>query len=173
MNKLRVYLDIDDVIFNWGEAYAEAFNTSIPKTWSKSKRMKDRLEMLKKNKKFWLGLPLKNYPDFRPNGFVSARSIPKCWTKKSLEINEIPNYSNVIQVAWGESKVNILKDLNADIFIDDKVETFKECNKNGIFCLLMDAPHNKRIKTDLRIYSLNYNDINDKYKKYKYSRHTR
>ena len=40
-----------------------------------------------------------------------------------------------------------------------KYETFKECHDNGIFCLLMDAPHNKKYKTKYRIYDLDIKNI--------------
>jgi len=164
---LKIYLDIDDVIFRWYESYANRFNTKIPKSWLNSNLIKKRLNQLTKEKEFWLNLPVKNYPDFIPNGFVSARGIPKTWTRESLKINNIPGRSNVYQVGWGQSKIELLKNLNCDIFIDDKYQTFKECNKNGIFCLLMDAPHNQKYKTDYRIYNLEIQNIINLWKKLK------
>lgn len=161
---MRIFLDIDDVIFKWQEAYAVRFNTRVPKSWSNSKLTKKRLTQLSKEKEYWLGLPIKNVPNFQPRGFVSARGIPKTWTKESLKINNIPGRSNVYQVNWGESKLDLLKDLKCDIFIDDKVSTFRELNKNGIFCLLMDAAHNQNVKTKYRIYDLDINTIMKKYK---------
>ena len=86
--------------------------------------------------------------------------------KQSLKINNIPGRSNVHQVGWGQSKIKILKKLQTDIFIDDKYETFKDCHKNNIFCLLMDAPHNQKYKTKYRIYDLNINTILEKYNKW-------
>ena len=164
---MKIYLDIDDVIYNWHESYAKRFNCAIPKRWSKSQVMKDRLSILSKEKEFWLTLGIKNKPNFKPAGFVSARGIPKSWTVESLKINDIPGRSNVHQVHWGESKIEVLKFLGCDIFIDDKYETFKECHKNGIFCLLMDAPHNQRVKTKYRIYDLNIDNILDLWQKSK------
>ena len=160
---MNIYLDIDDVIFRWQEAYAKRFNTNVPKSFVKSKLMTRRLNLLTKEKDFWLNLPVKNVPNFQPKGFVSARGIPKTWTKQSLKLNNIPGRSNVHQVYWGQSKVDILKSLNCDIFIDDKPETFYECNKNGIFCLLMDAGHNQKVRTKYRIYDLDIEKIMQKY----------
>jgi uncharacterized HAD superfamily protein len=105
--------------------------------------------------------------DFQPSGFVSARSIPKNWTQQCLKTHKIPGRSNIYQVGWGQSKVALLKSLGVDLFIDDKVETFRECNKNGIFCLLMDAHHNQNVKTKLRIDNLNIENIMSLYRKYK------
>lgn len=159
MNKLNIFLDIDDVIFDFQSAYASKFNTKRQKNWSKSNLMSRRLNILSKEKNFWLNLPIKNVPNFIPKGFVSARSIHKSWTKESLKLNNIPGRSSVYQVGWGKSKIELLKQLNCQIFIDDKYETFKECHKNGIFCLLMDASHNQKYKTPYRIYDLNINNI--------------
>lgn len=156
---MNIFLDIDDVIFDWGLAYANRFKTNVPKYWTNSKLKINRLNQLSKEKDFWLNLPVKNIPNFTPKGFVSARGIPKAWTEESLKIHKIPGRSNVHQVHWGQSKIEQLKKLKCDIFIDDKVETFKECHKNGIFCLLMDATHNQKLKTNYRVFDLNFDNI--------------
>ena len=155
----NIILDIDDVVLQWQEAYAERFNTKIPKSFRSSNLIKRRLEILTKEKDFWMNLTIKNKPNFQPSGFISARGIPKSWTVASLKKNGIPGRSNVHQVHWGQSKIELLKQFGCDIFIDDKYETFKECHDNGIFCLLMDAPHNKRYKTKYRIYDLDIKNI--------------
>ena len=49
------------------------------------------------------------------------------------------------------------------LVFDDKYATFKDCHKNNIFCLLMDAPHNQKYKTKYRIYTLDINIILEKY----------
>ena len=158
---MRIYLDIDDVIFDWHKDYAKRFNCSVPKRWYKrtSRVMKDRLSLLSHEKDFWMNLTVKNTPNFQPAGFVSARGIPITWTRESLKKFNIPGRSNVYQVHWGESKIELLKSLGCTIFIDDKYLTFQECHKAGIFCLLMDAPHNRHIKTKYRIYDLNIKNI--------------
>ena len=160
---LNIYLDLDDVIFNWNLAYAKYFNIGLPVSWDDNPNMSSHLNILSKDKLYWLGLPVKNRPNFQPKGFVSARGIPKTWTKESLKINNIPGRSNVHQVGWGQSKIDLLKKLQTDIFIDDKYATFKDCHKNNIFCLLMDAPHNQKYKTKYRIYTLDINIILEKY----------
>ena len=161
---MNILLDIDDVIFDWHGAYAKRFNVKIPKRWMEYKgKFKERLDLVKNEKDFWLTLPLKNSPNFIPKGFVSARSVPKSWTVQSLKLKNIPGRSNVHQVPWGKSKIQLLKELDCDIFIDDKYATFKECHENGIFCLLMDAPHNQHINTEYRVFDLNINNILQKY----------
>lgn len=163
----NIFLDIDEVIFKWNKAYADRFETKIPKSWVNSNLMSKRLKILSEEKDFWLNLPIKNFPNFTPRGFVSARGIPKTWSKESLVKNQIPGRSNLYQVHWGQSKIELLKSLNCDIFIDDRIETFKECQQNGIFCLLMDASHNQKIKTNYRIYDLDINNIMSLWQKLK------
>ena len=166
---MKIYLDIDDVIFDWHHAYAVRFNCNVPRRWYKktSRVMAERLKILLHEKNFWLNLPIKNVPNFQPSGFVSARAIPITWTRESLKLNKIPGRSCVNQVPWGESKIKLLKQLKCDIFIDDKYLTFQECHKNGIFCLLMDAPHNQQVKTPYRIYDLNIDTILNLWRKLK------
>jgi hypothetical protein len=127
----------------------------------------DRLNELKKDKQFWVSLPIRHKPNFLPKGFLSARSIPKEWTYQFMKLNRIPGRSNINQVPWNQSKIDKLKEFKCDIFIDDKPETFNECNENGIFCLLMDAPHNQCTKTKYRIYDLKLETIKEKYKLWK------
>lgn len=158
---LNICCDIDDVIFDFQGAFATHFGKKQQKKWTSSKLFIKRLLSLSKD--FWISLPVKNRPNFQPKAFVSARSISKAWTKESLKINNIPGRSNVYQVPWNKSKIEILKELNCDVFIDDKYSTFKECNANGIFCLLMDASHNQHYKTKYRIYDLNIETIINKY----------
>lgn len=160
---MKIFLDIDDVIFYWGESYAAYYNTRVPRSWASSDLFKRRLDNLAKDKDFWITLPIKNIPNFQPSGYVSARGIPKAWTKESLKRNKVPGRSNIHQVHWGQSKLDLLKSLDCDIFIDDKPSTFKECNENGVFCLLMDDHKNRHVKTDFRIYDLDINTIMDKY----------
>lgn len=165
--KVNIYCDLDDVIFDFYGGYSERFDTKLLKSWSTSNLFKKRLEILAKDKSYWINLKIKNIPNFRPNGFITARSIVKEWTKESLIRNNIPGRSNLYQIGWNNSKIETLKKVNADIFIDDKYETFKECHKNGIFCLLMDASHNRKYKTKYRIYDLDINNIMNLWEKSK------
>jgi uncharacterized HAD superfamily protein len=163
---MRIFLDIDDVIGNFQEHFSNHFNVPLQKSWVTSNLMKNRLGIIKNDKNFWLSMPIKNKPNFIPKGFVSARGINLSWTKEFLKINKIQGRTNVHHVNWGESKISILKQLNADIFIDDNYKTFKECNRSGIFCLLMDSEHNQKYKTKLRIFDLDINIIMELYRKY-------
>lgn len=161
--KLKIYLDIDDVIADWVPTFCKRYNCPIPTTWSNPYITLDRLAELQNDRSFWFHLPVRHRPDFQPAGFLSARSIPKNWTYLFMALNKIPGRNNINQVPWNVSKVGKLKEFGCDIFIDDKAETFVECNANGVFCLLMDAPHNQHIVTNLRIYDLKLKTILNKW----------
>lgn len=157
--RLNIYLDIDDVVADWIPTFCKKYDCPIPTEWVNPYITSERLAELRKQKDFWLTLPIRHKPNFRPKGFLSARSIPKAWTHKFMQLNEIPGRNNINQVPWNYSKIEKLKELKCDIFIDDKPETFEDCHKAGIFCLLMDAPHNQHIKTKYRIYDLDIKTI--------------
>lgn len=161
--KLNIFLDVDDVVLAWHEAYIKRYNLPMPTSWIPYNEIKDHLNELTRDKKFWLSIQTKHMPDFQPAGYVSARSIPLKWTKDTLKLRQFPGRSKVYHVKWNESKMDVLKSLNCDIFIDDKIETFEECWKNGIFCLLMDTPQNRHLKTKYRIKDLKFETIMKKY----------
>ena len=50
---MNIFLDIDDVIFDWHEAYCKRFNAKKPKRWmAYNETIKTRLELLRREKKF-------------------------------------------------------------------------------------------------------------------------
>jgi len=54
------------------------------------------------------------------------------------------------------SKLDVIKSLNLDIFVDDKYDNFIELNKNGVFTYLLDKEWNRRYDVGhKRIKSLN------------------
>lgn len=142
VNKPIVALDLDDTIFDFMGAYNERFNTQVSDYWNGDYNMKENLELLKNDKDFWVNLPVKNVPNFEVDYYVTARSIPIEWTQEAIQKNNLPK-ATIYTLPWNVSKIDTLKKLGVDIMIDDKYETFKECLNSGIFCYLMDAPHNK------------------------------
>lgn len=162
---MQIYLDVDDVVLAWYEAYIKRYNVPMPTNWMPYEEIKDHLAELRKDRSFWITLQVKHFPDFRPAGYVSARSVPIQWTKDAMRLRQLPGRSHVTHVGWGESKMDVLKSLGCDLFIDDKYETFLECHKAGIPCLLMDTPQNRHHKTNLRIYDLKLESIMKKYNK--------
>lgn len=161
--KLKIILDIDDVVADWVPTFCKHYNNPIPTTWVNPYVTRERLNELAKNKTYWINLPIRHRPNFKPKGYLSARSIPKSWTHQFMQKNQLPGRSNIHQVPWNTSKIEKLKFLKSDVFIDDKDETFLECHNHNLCCLLMDAPWNQHINTIYRIYDLDYDTITAKY----------
>ena len=157
INKPIVGCDLDDVIFDFTGSYEKRFNTKLSNYWNGDYNMGKNLEQLKDEKEFWVNMPVKNRPSFEVDYYITARSIPVEWTKEAIQKNNLPK-APVYSLPWNVSKIDTLKELGVDIMIDDKYSTFKECLNSGIFCYLMDAPHNKHYNVGHhRIYDLNLN----------------
>jgi hypothetical protein len=163
---VKIYLDVDDVVTNWVPTFCKKYDCPIPTTWTNPHITRARLDELSKDRNYWINLPVRHRPNFVPSGFLSARSVPKRWTYEFMKLNQIPGRSNINHVPWNTSKIEKLRAFGCDIFIDDKDETFEDCHKAGIFCLLMDTPWNQHIKTPFRIFNLDYNTIINKYRKW-------
>jgi len=154
----RIALDIDEVLADWVGHWSNKFGMSEkPAYWNFDKDIKAKFEMLKDDKNFWLSIPPlvdpKGLP-FEPVGYVTSRNIPQEWTEEWLQLNGFPS-TPVITVGHNESKVEAIKSLNAERFVDDRYENWVEINKAGIPCYLMTQPHNSRYDVgSLRINSL-------------------
>ena len=148
-----VALDLDNVVFDFNTAYENKFGVKMNPYWKANYQMGDHLKELEQDKDFWVNIPVLNVPQFEVDYYITARNIPVEWIQESLQKNNLPC---VHVVPWDQSKLKLLKDLKVDIFIDDKYENYKEATDAGIFCYLMDAPHNRYYNVGhRRIYDLN------------------
>ena len=155
VNKPVVVCDLDDTVLSFRESYEKKFGTKLSDFWNGDYNMIDNLKELQNDKDFWVNMPVKHFPTMEIDYYVTARSIPDEWTQECIQKNNLPK-APIISVPWNESKINTLKDIGATIMIDDKLETFKECHNNGIFCYLMDSPTNRHVNVGhRRIYNLN------------------
>lgn len=155
INKPIVALDIDDVCLDFIGGFEEKTGIKCNDYWNGTYEMRSKLEELSTNKEFWTTLKTKHMPSFEPDLYITSRSIPVEWTKENLERNGFP-CAPVYCVPWNESKLALMKEHNVSILIDDKFSNYKDAVDNGIFCYLMDAPHNKYYNVGhRRIYDLN------------------
>ncbi len=139
----KIALDLDGVIFDFDKAYKARFGEEMNPYWKANYSMPEHLAELQKDKDFWVNLEVLNKPPFEPVAYVTTRSIPSEWIEEAIQKNGLP-CAPVYTVPWNHSKLETLKSLGDDIImVDDKYETFKELNNAGIFCYLMDAPHNQ------------------------------
>jgi uncharacterized HAD superfamily protein len=74
-------------------------------------------------------------------------------TRMWLEDHGIKNYTSVISTA-STVRVDMLKLIEADAYIDDWGEQFLKCRAAGINAYLIDRPYNQDIDTHYRVYSV-------------------
>lgn len=150
-----VGLDLDNVVFDFNTAYCKRFGTDMSPYWSANYQMPEHLKELESDKEFWVNLPVLHRPQFEVNYYITARNIPEDWIRESLQKNGLP-CAPVHTVPWDQSKLKLIQDLGINVMIDDRYENYKELTNAGIFCYLMDAPHNKYYDVGhRRIYNLN------------------
>ena len=82
-----------------------------------------------------------DHPPFTPTAYISAREAPvvisNVWIKR-VKLPKAPVFHN-------KNKLEVIKNLKINLFVDDKPEYFHEINKAGIVCLLRDQPYNRHI----------------------------
>lgn len=142
----KIGLDIDEVIADWLGHYCKAHNLSIPESWAFDRKLPEKFLTLREDKDFWLSIPPKIKPSdipFEPVVYVTARTLPTEWAEEWLDKHGFPA-GTVHSVPANTSKVEIIKSLGIEMFIDDNFKNFTELNNAGICCFLYDNLHNKR-----------------------------
>jgi len=155
--KLRIGLDIDQVLADFMSAYSEKFKVSKDTLyWNFSYDMLKNLESVKEDEDFWLNIPKLRDLDFEPVMYCTSRICDSKITEAWIEKMKLPT-APVVTVGHGASKVATLKEWNLDVFVDDSFANFKEINASGVCaCYLMDTPQNARFDVGARrLYDLN------------------
>lgn len=156
---LEIGCDLDDTIFGFSEGYLNRFKKWPKYDWAITRNV---THILSKERDFWIGLPVIRRPNFVPKLYCSSRVNKKCWSKKALEINDLPN-SPLYQVpGYNIPKSKYIKG-RVDVFIEDSPNQWKALNNAGIPCLLIDSPNNKTYGPVLKIHTLDYDEIEDVY----------
>jgi len=156
----RIGLDIDEVLCDFTQGWGDLYNSNPrPNSWYFDRQMLEKFKELEEKgelESFYLNLKPKTLAKdlpFEPHCYVTSRPVPTAVTEKWLDMHGFPT-RKVITVDINTSKVDVLKQENVDIFVDDRYENFVELNKAGICTFLFDAAHNhkyevgyKRIKS--------------------------
>lgn len=164
--RLIVYSDLDDTITGFFQAYKEYFDVENHPYRMQDHIITKNVYKLRHNREFWINLPVIDYFDFEIDGYCTKRINSKKFTREWLDKHGFPIKPIYQQWYQKGSKSKLIKG-RCDVFIDDSVSNFIECNNNGVFTLLKDAPHNQWFKTDLRLKTLCYEEIFYLWNKYK------
>lgn len=157
MTKLKIGLDIDNTIVEFWDTYVSKYG--MPKSDHEVTR---NVYKLKKNKQFWENLPKIREIGCEVTLYCTKRISSKVYTRNSLIKNGFP-VRPIYQVYTQKgNKVDKIKG-KVDVFIDDSVSNVLQMNKSGMPTLLIDDPNNQKFETNLRIYSLDYQEILTKY----------
>ncbi len=155
----RIGLDIDEVLADWTGAYRRVYNIPDEHVFHSWHLHYDILKRCTEElgPEFYKGLsPLIRPEDipFEPHCYITSRNIPNEVTMEWLHFYGYPT-KPVYTVSLVESKLEIAKRENLDIFVDDVYKNFLELNNGGVFCYLLDRPHNRRFNVGhKRIYNL-------------------
>lgn len=157
--ELRVGLDVDGTLADFETGYLNRFKKWPNKDWAVTRNVQN---ILIKERDFWLDLPVLRMPNFVPKLYCSARVNNKRWTKKYLKDNGFPDAFLYQIPGYKLSKYNILKG-RVDVYIEDSIKNFIDLNSKGLPCLLIDTPSNQDWGPIGRIYSLDYDEIEQAY----------
>lgn len=152
----RVALDLDGVLCDYATGFCDYVDMDYTnKHWLFSYEWTRRHKELYDNKDFWVNLkPLVDGTKlpFEPVAYVTNRHIPIEWCEEWIERNGFPCVPvHVVQ----SSKVDVLKQIGVDLFVDDCYSNFTDLNNNGVFCYLYDREYNQKYNVGhKRIYSL-------------------
>lgn len=155
----RIGLDVDDVLADFTGEWSRKYDIPRPTSWKFDRNLYAAISEMSTNNElgnFFLSLPVltpSDSLDFEPTCYITHRHPDsEGVTEEWLDKYGFPA-APVIRVDG--SKVQAAKDMELDIFVDDKYENFRELTDNGIFCYLYDRPHNRRYNIGhKRIYNL-------------------
>lgn len=156
---MKISLDLDDTVNYWYKVYLERFGNPS----DDYEITRNVMRILRKDKDFWMDLPIKHYPKCDVHCYTTARVIPKKWMRQYLIKNNLPP-APVYQVFGVRlSKVPQLRRSGCDVHIDDSIANFIECNLAGIPTLLMDSDNNQDWGSIGRVFSLEKEEIEEVY----------
>ena len=157
---LRISSDIDGCLCDFYTPYLKRFGTPKKDTEITC----NVVNILSKDRDFWLNLPKINTVNWTPAQYTTARTIKKKWIKDYLDKEGFPK-APVYQIfGYSLSKYHHIKAGGCHLHIDDSLSVFKDLNSKGIPCLLYDNPGNQDWGPVGRIYSLDINEIEEAYR---------
>jgi len=151
---MRTFLDLDEVMCDFLYGLERKY-PQYKKSEQVNYPLPDYVDMNKlyQDMGFWLALPILDKPTIEIAGIVSHRPFPTYITEFWLHINKLPRVP-VYHVNNSQEKAQLLLDLKADVYVDDKWETVLHCASLGINAFCYNQPWNQTHEYDKRISKL-------------------
>lgn len=165
MKDLKIICDIDGIVADFMGHYKKWFNVDTYPSRLQEYAILKNVYNLRNNKQFWTTVPKLRDINFPIVAYCTKRINSKSYTKEWIIKNNLPDKPIYQMVCYSGNKSRLIKG-KCDVFIEDSITNFIECNKSGVFTLLLTTPENKYYNTPFRIDSLNYGDIYNKYEEY-------
>lgn len=154
--KTIVAIDVDGVIADFYLGMCKKFNKKQENlyNWDVEWLNKHFNEIINDHS-FWENLPILNHPEaitFNISYYISAFPIEMMEARQNW-LNKHSFPKGILM--HSDNKVEMLKDLGVDLFVDDKHSTVIECNNSGIKCLKYIPKYMFEPKTKYDIKNLN------------------
>ena len=140
----KIGLDIDEVLADFVGAWCDRYGTEPPSFWKYDYESDKKFDELRLDKEFWMNIrPLVRPEDlmFEPHCYITGRIVPTEWTMEWISKNGFATVP-VISIGHNGSKVEHIKESGADIFVDDRYDTYRELTEAGLCCYLISRKHN-------------------------------
>lgn len=157
---IRIALDLDDTIFDFIGAYRNLFPGDKD---LKEPSITKNVLSLRRDKKFWEGLPLLEMPNFEPCIYATKRINSKVYTRNCLHRHGLP-IKPIYQIYTQRgNKADIIKG-RCDVLVDDSVFNCYQALEVGFPAILITRPHNMHSDYPYRISKLDIEEILEVYK---------
>lgn len=157
---IRIALDLDDTIFDFIGAYRNLFPGDKD---LKEPSITKNVLSLRRDKKFWEGLPLLEMPNFEPCIYATKRINSKVYTRNCLHRHGLP-IKPIYQIYTQRgNKADIIKG-RCDVLVDDSVFNCYQALEVGFPAILITRPHNMHSDYPYRVNKLDIEEILEVYK---------
>ena len=157
---IRIALDLDDTIFDFIGAYRNLFPGDKD---LKEPIITKNVLSLRRDKKFWEGLPLLEMPNFEPCIYATKRINSKVYTRNCLHKHGLP-IKPIYQIYTQQgNKANIIKG-RCDVLVDDSAFNCYQALEVGFPAILITRPHNAHSDYPYRVSKLDIEEILEVYK---------
>lgn len=156
-----VILDVDGVLCNFTEGiihkakelgFSEFFPLDASKVnhWNISSKFSEVFDVVKHDPEFWLSLtPMITELPFSPIAYLTARPIDSKITEQWLQTHGFPK-AKIITVSDPDEKLEYIKKLNPDAFIDDYFVTIKQIRNADANGILFKQPYQRGHKKECK-----------------------